>query len=61
MTAKATLTVLLNGVLIQDHIPVNASAGCAPGPLMLQDHSGFKDAPTTVMRFRNIWLRHLER
>jgi hypothetical protein len=30
------------------------------GPLMLQDHSGFKDAPLTVMRYRNIWFRHLE-
>ena len=30
------------------------------GPLLLQDHSGFKGAPNTTMRFRNIWIRELK-
>jgi hypothetical protein len=54
------MTVLLNGVLIQDNVPVRTKkGGCEPGPLLLQDHSGFKDAPVTEMRFRNIWVRPL--
>lgn len=60
---KATVTVVLNGVLVQDHVAVDASeklgAGCQAGPLRLQDHSGFPGAPTTTMRFRNIWWRPL--
>jgi hypothetical protein len=32
---------------------------CDDAPLMLQDHSGFPDAPHTVMTFRNIWYRPL--
>lgn len=60
----ADITVLLNGVLVQDHVPVRASLllgqGCEPGPLLLQDHSGFKNAPVTKMKFRNIWIRQLE-
>ncbi|MCC6343019.1 MAG: DUF1080 domain-containing protein [Bryobacterales bacterium] len=59
-------TILLNGVLVQDHTPIpKAGPGCrqkdicGPGPLRLQDHSGFKGAPDTTMRFRNIWLRRL--
>ncbi len=60
VTDHGVVTVLLNGVLEQDHVPIqNTSGGCAPGPLQLQDHSGFKGAPVTTMRFRNIWLRHL--
>jgi hypothetical protein len=58
-TQKGTVTVLLNNVLIQDHVAIEKSAGCEPGPLMLQDHSGFKDAPMTAMRFRNVWFRPL--
>lgn len=61
-----TVTVLLNGVLVQDHVSLShRPRACAerrigePGPLMLQDHSGFPNAPQTVMKFRNIWLRHL--
>jgi len=54
------LTLLHNGVLVQDHVPVVTKRGCVEeGPLVLQDHSGFKDAPDTTMRFRNIWLRRL--
>jgi hypothetical protein len=58
---KGSVTVLLNGVLVQDHVTIqDTSGGCEPGPLMLQDHSGFKNAPVTSMRFRNIWYRPLE-
>jgi hypothetical protein len=67
VTQKGTLTLLHNGVLVQDHVeiqhptPGNSNANvCEPGPLQLQDHSGFPGAPVTVMRFRNIWLRPLE-
>ncbi len=55
-----SFTVLHNGVLIQDHIPVKGDAttaalfkGVAPkGPLVLQDHGN-------PVRFRNIWIRKL--
>jgi hypothetical protein len=61
---KAVVTVLLNGILVHDHVEIERSvklgAGCQAGPLLLQDHSGFKDAPVTRMRFRNIWLRELD-
>jgi hypothetical protein len=58
--SDARMTVLLNGVLVQDNVPVRYKKGmCEPGPLLLQDHSGFKDAPVTEMRFRNIWVRPL--
>lgn len=64
---KGTLTILHNGVLVQDHVgiqhptPGNSGANvCEPGPLQLQDHSGFPGAPVTVMRFRNVWFRPLE-
>lgn len=66
ITQKGRLTLLHNGVLVQDHVEIlkapasAASRQCEPGPLMLQDHSGFKDAPNTTMRFRNIWLRNLD-
>jgi hypothetical protein len=59
------VTVLHNGVLVQDHVEIqNTLRGCAadqigePGPLLLQDHN-YKGAPTTLMRFRNIWFRPL--
>ena len=53
-----SFTVLHNGVLIQDHIPVKGEAttaakftGVTPkGPLLLQDHGN-------PVRFRNIWIR----
>jgi len=55
-----SFTVLHNGVLVQDHIPVaGGSTTAAPmkgvaikGPLSLQDHGN-------PVRFRNIWLRKL--
>ncbi len=55
-----SITVLHNGVLAQDHIPVNGqSTTAAPlngiaasGPLMLQDHGN-------PVRYRNIWIRKL--
>jgi hypothetical protein len=56
-----TVTVFLNGVLVQDNAPLRFQRGmCEPGPLLLQDHSGFPGAPDTTMRFRNIWYRPLE-
>lgn len=60
VTQKATVTVLLNNILVQDHVAIDKSAGCDAGPLLLQDHSGFKDAPVTAMKFRNIWFRPLD-
>ena len=53
-----SFTVLQNGVLIQDHIPVGEkNTAAAPlkgfaekGPLYLQDHRN-------PVRFRNVWIR----
>lgn len=67
-----SLTLLFNGVLIQDHVPVRGR-GCVAdeGPLVLQDHSQYVGrkigtasgetggAPDTTMKFRNIWMRRL--
>lgn len=55
-----SFTVLHNGVLVQDHVPVKGNAttaalfkGLTPkGPLVLQDHGN-------PVRYRNIWLRKL--
>lgn len=54
-----SLTVLHNGVLIQDHVPVKAPTvaaafgGLTPkGPLVLQDHGN-------PVRYRNLWIRRL--
>jgi len=52
--------VLHNGVLIQDHIPVDGRPTTAAplkgiaekGPLYLQDHGN-------PVRFRNVWIRPL--
>ncbi len=61
VSANGTVTVVLNGVLVQDHVAIDSTkGGCAAAPLMLQDHSGFKGAPVTHMRFRNIWYRPLD-
>ena len=55
-----SFTVLHNGVLVQDHVPIAGEAttaalfnGVTPtGPLVLQDHGN-------PVRYRNIWLRPL--
>lgn len=61
------VSLFLNGVLIQDGVKVERKGGgcrlaaiCGEGPLLLQDHSNFPNAPHTQMTFRNIWLRKLE-
>ncbi len=62
-TKAATLTVLLNGVLIQDHYelqgtteyigwPKNNAHGL--GPIKLQDHGD-----QSGVKYRNIWVREL--
>lgn len=55
-----SFTVLHNGVLVQDHVPVQGDATTASmfqgvvtkGPLVLQDHGN-------PVRYRNIWIRPL--
>jgi hypothetical protein len=66
-----SLTVLQNGVLVQDHVPVRGRRCVGEGPLVLQDHGrvvgrrieispGVQGpAPDTIMKFRNIWIRRL--
>ena len=74
MQAPGSLTLLHNGVLVQDHVPVRSSSDCvAEGPLVLQDHGQFvgrriatatgvvEGAVDTPMKFRNIWMRRLTR
>lgn len=58
-TALARLTVVHNGVLIQDNVEVPANTTAAPiktrsveGPIFLQDHGH-------PVMYRNIWLRKL--
>jgi hypothetical protein len=67
MSEPGVITVFLNGVLVQDRVKLEKpgpgcglSDLCAPGPLRLQDHSGFPGAPDTTLKFRNIWVRRLE-
>ena len=55
-----SFTVLHNGVLIQDHVPVKNSTTAAAftgpvekGPLMLQDHGN-------PVRYKRIWVRPLK-
>ncbi len=55
---RAILTVLHNGVLIQDHVEIAATPGgvrekeSPTGPIFLQDHQ-------CPIRYRNIWIREL--
>jgi len=65
VTKPGTITILHNGVLIQDHFelrgPTPGGLGgdvCEPGPILLQDHI-HKDVKETALRFRNIWVRPL--
>jgi hypothetical protein len=56
-----SFTVLHNGVLVQDHVPVKGGPTTAAefkgdsstGPLILQDHGN-------PVRYRNIWVRKLD-
>ncbi|MCB1128377.1 MAG: DUF1080 domain-containing protein, partial [Verrucomicrobiae bacterium] len=55
-----SFTVLHNGVLIQDHVPVTTATTAAAfqgpvaeGPLMLQDHGN-------PARYKRIWIRPLK-
>lgn len=57
--SKARITVLQNGVLIQENVDVLGitTAGVSgdlktPGPIMLQDHGN-------AVRYRNVWIRRL--
>lgn len=66
VTEPGSFTLLFNGILVQDHVPMTkATPGgldedvCQEGPLMLQDHSGFPGAPVTAMKFRRMWIRKL--
>lgn len=72
METPGSLTLLHNGVLIQDHVPVRARR-CTEedGSLVLQDHGRYigrkiatakgvsEGAPDTTVKFRNIWMRRL--
>jgi hypothetical protein len=59
--APGSFTVLHNGVLVQDHVPVKGDASTAApfsgvtpqGPLVLQDHGN-------PVHYRNIWIRKLQ-
>lgn len=64
--APGTVTVLHNGVLIQDHFelegPTPGGVGgeiCEPGPILLQDHI-HKEVEETALKYRNIWIRPLD-
>jgi hypothetical protein len=61
LTKAGTITVLQNGVLVQDHVEIKGPTARQPThydshplkqPLVLQDHGN-------PVRFRNIWIREL--
>ena len=56
----AVVTVLHNGVLVQDHATFVPKKTCddSPGPLRIQDHY-HPDVKATPVRLRNVWLRPL--
>ncbi len=65
VTAPATVTVLHNGVLVQDRFELQGPTPgavdqkvCEPGPILLQDHI-HHDVKETPLRFRNVWVRTL--
>jgi hypothetical protein len=65
VSRAATLTLLHNGVLIQDNVTITKNTPgemdsnlCSPGPLLLQDHF-HPEVKDTLLRFRNIWVRDL--
>lgn len=63
LVSPGSVTVFHNGVLIVENVAPRLRQTCAQGigergPLMLQDHE--PNGPRTVMRFRNIWFRHLD-
>ncbi len=65
LTKPGTITILHNGVLIQDHFEVQGPTPgglggdvCEPGPILLQDHI-HEEVEETAIRFRNIWVRPL--
>jgi len=62
-TKSATITVLLNGVLVQDHYIIKGSTEYigwpkntphGKGPIKLQDHQD-----ESGVKFRNVWVREL--
>jgi len=66
ISTPGTVTVLQNGVLVQDHVTIlgrttssDDTDPCEDGPLMLQDHF-HPDVKETFMQFRNIWIRPLQ-
>lgn len=66
VTDPGNLTILQNGVLIQDHVTIKGPTPgavdknvCQAAALRLQDHF-HPEAKTTYMRFRNIWYRPLQ-
>jgi hypothetical protein len=66
VSEPGTLTLLHNGVLVQDHVTIKGvtyggsnAHNCETGPLRLQDHYDTKVGDTPV-RYRNIWYRPLE-
>ena len=61
VVAPATVTVLHNGVLVQNHVAIQGPTrfigepqytAHGPAPLRLQDHGN-------PVRYRNIWVRKL--
>ena len=65
VVSPGSLTLLHNGVLVQDHFLMHkVTPGathpnmCEPGPMELQDHF-HPDVKETFLKFRNIWYRPL--